>query len=258
MMLKINNVSVTLDGVNCLNKVSIDLNKGEFLGLIGPNGSGKSTLLKAIAGINSISSGSISLDNQNIHSLDSKTRGKQLGYLEQHGEIHWPLTVERLIAFGRIPHMDSWSTLTEEDKQHIDNAMQQTDTSHLKKRIATTLSGGEKCRVLLARVLAGNPDILLVDEPTAALDPAHQLIVMNTLQQYVEAGGSVIIAIHDLSLAAQYCHRLVMLNKGEIANQGQPESVITQDSLSSVYGINAEIENNVNGKIKIHSITLAN
>ena len=258
MSLEISNVSIILDDIKRINEVSFNLKQGELLGLIGPNGSGKSTLLKSIIGINPIDSGNITLNGINIENYDSQLIGQHLGYLEQHGEIHWPLKVDRLVALGRIPHLDTWSSLSNDDQQHIDKAMQQTDTLHLKDRIATTLSGGEKCRVLLARVLAGKPNILLVDEPTAALDPAHQLIVMNTLNQFVNDGGSVIIAIHDLSLASQYCHRLAMLDKGNLENIDAPEKVITQENLKKVYGINAEINTDINGNIRIHSFSLVN
>lgn len=258
MQMDIKNLSVKLGGQYRLDDVSLQLYKGELVGLIGPNGSGKSTLLKTLLGLNSIEQGSIILREKNLFTYDNRERGKLLGYLEQHGEIHWPLSVERLVALGRTPYIDNWAKTSAEDQQHIDNALTQTDTLHLRERIATTLSGGEKCRVLLARVLAGRPDILLVDEPTAALDPAHQLMVMNTLRNIVDEGSSAIIAIHDLTLACRYCDRLAMLNNGKLIIIDVPNKVITTERLASVYGIQAALDNDENGKLRISSYALIN
>ncbi|NOZ54066.1 MAG: ABC transporter ATP-binding protein [Gammaproteobacteria bacterium] len=251
MLLEARSVSLNLSGIQCLNRVDLPLMAGELIGLIGPNGAGKSSLLKVMAGLQKTAHGMVLLQGRNILNHASRERGKILGYLEQNGDIHWPLQVKRLVELGRIPHMPGWVSPGEQDQCRIETALKQTNTWHLKERTATTLSGGEKCRVLLARVLAGEPKILLADEPIAALDPAHQLMVMNSLRQFVDAGGAAIIALHDLSMAARYCDQLALLQDGTLVTKGAPNEVITDARLASVYGIKASLSHDANGSLSV-------
>jgi len=244
-------VSVTLGSIECLNRVDLSLQAGEIIGLIGPNGSGKSSLLKALAGLQKTTHGSVWLEGKNIVHCNSHERGKALGYLEQNGDIHWPLSVKRLVELGRIPHLQGWETLRTQDQHPVEVALQQTDTWHLKDRTVTTLSGGEKCRVLLARVFAGEPKIILADEPIAALDPAHQLMVMDSLRQFAEAGGAAIIALHDLSIAARYCDQLALLQTGQLVIKAAPGEVLTEAHLATVYGIKATLGRDANDGLTI-------
>ncbi len=250
-MLEARAVSVTMDKIQCLNRIDLSLNAGELIGLIGPNGAGKSSLLKAMTGLQKTSEGIVLLEGKNIFHVDVRERGKKLGYLEQNGNIHWPLQVQRLVELGRVPHMPGWANLSEQDQHCVEIALKQTDTWHLRHRIATTLSGGEKCRVLLARVFAGKPNIVLADEPIAALDPAHQLMVMACFRQFVDAGGAAIIALHDLSMAARYCDQLALLEKGKLVTSGIPAKVITQTQLASVYGIKAKLGRDINNCLTV-------
>lgn len=258
MLLEAQSVSLNMGSIQCLDQVDLQLRAGELIGLIGPNGAGKSSLLKAMAGLQKTTHGTVLLQGQNISDCDNRERGKTLGYLEQNGDIHWPLQVKRLVELGRIPHMPDWASPSELEQHQIATALKQTDTWHLKERTATTLSGGEKCRVLLARVLAGEPKIILADEPIATLDPAHQLMVMNNFRQFVDAGGAAIIALHDLSIAARYCHQLALLQDGQLVTKGTPNEVITETRLASVYGIKATLDHDANGCLTVAPYALSN
>lgn len=237
ILFEVTDLSVSIAETTIIKSVELTLKAGELHGLLGPNGAGKSTLLKAMTGLQEFQVGSILLRNENINTYGSDQRGRAIGYLEQNGYIHWPLKVQRLVELGRVPHLPTWTGLSDKDSESVEKALKQTDTWHLRDRISTTLSGGEKCRVLLARVFAGEPDILFADEPIAALDPAHQLMVMNCFRQFVDAGGTAIIAIHDLNMAARYCDKLLLLDKGEMVARGNPDDVLNEENLKSVYGI---------------------
>ncbi len=250
-------VSLTLGSVQCLNRVDLSLKKGELIGLIGPNGSGKSSLLKTLVGLQQPNHGAVWLAGQNIAHCSSGERGKALGYLEQSGTIHWPLQVKRLVELGRTPHLQGWQNLCGEDQHQVELALKQTDTWHLRERIVTTLSGGEKCRVLLARVLAGEPKIILADEPIAALDPAHQLMVMESFRQFTKMGGAAIIALHDLSIAARYCDQLALLQRGKLMIKGTPEEVITKEHLACVFGIKATVGRDANNCLTVAPYALS-
>jgi len=250
-ILEARSVSLTMGAVQCLHRVDLSLKKGELIGLIGPNGSGKSSLLKALVGLQKPTHGSVWLAAQNIAHGGSSERGKTLGYLEQNGDVHWPLQVKRLVELGRIPHLQGWQSLCEQDQRRVETALKQTDTWHLQERIVTTLSGGEKCRVLLARVLAGEPKIILADEPIAALDPAHQLMVMDNFRQFANTGGAAIIALHDLSIAARYCDQLALLQEGKLIIKAAPSEVLTEARLASVYGIKAMLGRDANERLTV-------
>jgi iron complex transport system ATP-binding protein len=230
-------LSIQIGGYSILDKADIDLAPGELLGLIGPNGAGKTTLLRALAGLLHISSGNVQLDGNDLPAMSATQRARKLAYLAQNGEAHWPIQVERLVELGRTPHLSAWQHLSGEDKAIVHQVMQASDTWGLRQRIFTTLSGGERMRVLLARALAVQPEIILADEPVAALDLAHQIDVMNLLLQHCEAGGSAIVVLHDLSLAAHYCHRLQLLQDGRTLAVGQPAEVLTQENLQQAYHI---------------------
>lgn len=236
-LLQASNISLSIDGASILNNVDLELKPGELLGLIGPNGAGKSTLLRSVAGLTHPEIGSVFLDNSNLLEMEPKSRAKMIAYLAQDGPVHWPLIVERLIELGRLPHLDGWQQPSAEDLELINRVMQQTDVEHLRGRIFDTLSGGEAMRVLLARALVTEPTILLADEPVAALDPSHQLKVMQLLRNHCESGGAAIVVLHDLSLASHFCDRLQLLNNGKTVAAGDPAIVLSEQNLSEVYGI---------------------
>jgi iron complex transport system ATP-binding protein len=208
-----------------------------MLGLIGPNGAGKSTLLRLLAGVMKAQTGKLRLDGVMIDSIPQSARARRIAYLPQLSEIAWPMSVERIIGLGRTPHLEPWREPGDEDKAIIEHVMGQTDLLSLRARAFNTLSGGEQARALIARALVTQPDILLADEPVSALDPAHQLDVMNLLRQHCESGRSVIVVLHDLSLAAHYCHRLQLLYQGMTLAEGSAERVLNESNLAKAYEI---------------------
>jgi len=217
-----------------LKAVSLELNRGELLGLIGANGAGKSTLLHAIAGLQS-ATGDITIDDRLIDTIPPHERARIVGIQPQAVSSAWALTVTDIVALGRMPWGD-------EDQAAINRAIERAGVDEFRDRIIDQLSGGERARVWLARVLAGEPQALLADEPIASLDIHYQLAVMAVLQNYSREGKGVIVAIHDLSLAARFCDRLCLLDKGEMIAIGTPKEVLTEALLSTAYGVPVDID----------------
>ncbi|MEN8179698.1 MAG: ABC transporter ATP-binding protein [Pseudomonadota bacterium] len=234
-------LSLTLSGRKILDRVGISLQPGEILGLIGPNGAGKSSLLKIIAGLLSANTGTMHLGGIRYSDIPPAQRARRIAWLSQQGEVHWPLSVETLIELGRAPHLAPWDQPTQKDRDAIERVIKATDLQALRQRPFNTLSGGEQARVLLARALATKPEILLADEPVAALDLAHQLDVMSLLSNYCKAGRGVIVVLHDLSLAAHFCHRLQLLHHGKVLAVGSTESVLSPEHLMKAYRIRPQI-----------------
>jgi iron complex transport system ATP-binding protein len=208
-----------------------------MLGLIGPNGAGKSTLLRLLAGVMAADAGTLTLDGVTMASIPQTERARHIAYLPQLSEIAWPMRVERIIELGRLPHLEPWQEPGAHDRAIIDQVIDQTDLLAFSDRAFNTLSGGEQARVLLARAMVTQPNILLADEPVSALDPAHQLDVMNLLRQHCDDGRAVIVVLHDLSLAAHYCHRLQLLHQGTTLAEGSAESVLNENNLAEAYDI---------------------
>ena len=232
-------LTVTAGTAPILQGVNLTLPKGKLLGLIGPNGAGKSTLLKAVLGLRSIDQGKVTIDGQLLDQLSARARAHLMAYAAQGAPVHWPLTAEHIVALGRIPHLDPWQKISSADMAAIESAMKETDSLHLRDRVVTTLSGGERACVLLARAIVTAAPYLLADEPVAALDPYHQLQVMDILRQRADMGQGVLIVLHDLSLARRFCDELLLLNKGQVLAYGSPEDVLTADNLEKAYNIRA-------------------
>ncbi len=234
-LIEAQNIRVSFDGLPILQGVDLELGKGEVLGLIGPNGAGKSTLLKVLIG-------ELIPELGTVRILDGKkdTMAKKVAYLPQGQVIYWPLSVKRLVSLGRIPHLMPWEQLGEEDEKAIAQAMEDTDVAHLKDRFVDHLAGGERNLVLLARALATQPSVLLADEPVQGLDPAHGLQVMELLSRFVNHERGAIVVLHDLTLAARFCHRLVLLDQGNVLASGRPEEVLVPENLKKSYHIEAK------------------
>ena len=230
-------VTVRLSGTALVDGASLTAEAGRLVGLIGPNGAGKTTLLRALLGLVEMAGGRVVLAGRDMTDMPAHRRARHLGYLPQGGVIHWPITVDRLVTLGRLPHQEPWRSLSAADRRAVADALVATDVAHLRHRVATTLSGGERTRALLARVLATGAPIILVDEPIAGLDPEHQLAVMTLLAGLAEQGRTVLAVLHDLGLAARFCHQLVLLDKGGVVASGPPAEVLTTDNLARVYRI---------------------
>ncbi len=218
---------------NRLNSVSFELQSGEMLGLIGPNGAGKSTLLNAVAGIEP-SEGEIRINGSSLETISSKQRAQIIGLHPQSIDSVWSISVNDVIELGRLPWGDKNSAA-------IDAAIEKTNLHGFTQRRVNELSGGERARVWLARVLAGTPQILLADEPIANLDIHYQLAVMDVLRDYAMEGRGVIVAVHDLGIAARYCHRLCLMKEGHVFAVGTPAEVLDPELLAEVYQINVRV-----------------
>ena len=242
MLIHAHNLSFSYAQQTVLDNISLSLQAGQLIGLIGPNGASKSTLLKLLAGLYKPQQGDIQLLGRALSAWPAMERGRVLAWLEQQGAIHWPLSVERLVALGRLPHLTSWQTISAVDEAAIEHTLEATNVLHLRKRSAQTLSGGERSRVLLARALAGQPRVLLADEPIATLDLAHQLQIMQLLRDIAQGEAGVIVVLHDLSLAARYCDQLYLLQQGRVVAQGTPPQVLTEALLRKVYGVECAIQ----------------
>ena len=230
-------ITVTFDGRQILQQTDIRLQPGELLGLIGPNGAGKTTLLRVLAGLLPQEIGQVTLGGVNLTTMEWSARAREIAYLAQNGEAHWPIEVERLVELGRTPHLSTWQRPGDADRAIVAQALRSTDTWNLRHRRFTTLSGGERMRVLMARAMAVKPRILLADEPVAALDPAHQLEIMGLLKQHCQQGGSAIVVLHDLALAAHFCDRLQLLDGGKTVAVGTAEQVLNEEHLRQVYNL---------------------
>jgi len=237
--LETDSLSVGYSGTTVVDKVTLTAEAGQVIGLIGPNGAGKTSLIKALSGLIVPCSGRVVLDGKALQDWTRDSLARSIGYLSQNRMVHWPVTVERLVSLGRLPHRTPWQSLTADDEAAIDEALEAADVANIRMRTVTTLSGGELARVLLARVLAGQPRILLADEPVSGLDPRHRLQVLDRMRALANEGRLVIIVLHDLTLASRYCDRLILLDGGQVVADGRPEEVLQADRLSSVYGVGA-------------------
>lgn len=234
-------ISFFRKGRSVLNTVDLEIKRGELIGLIGPNGAGKSTLLKLMMNIWEPTAGSIMLDGKKLGEWTQKMLARQLAYLPQNLMIESAFTCKEVVMMGRYAHLNRFERASTKDVLMVQEAMARTRTTPLSDRLITELSGGERQRVLLARTLAQEAKLILLDEPTANLDPHAQLDLLNLIESLLEKGFTVLMAIHDLNLAARYARRLVLLHEGKIVADGIPEAVLTPDHLRSVYGIEAEI-----------------
>jgi len=219
-----------------LKNVSCDIRKGEFLGIIGPNGSGKTTLLKVIDGILKPQEGDVWIDGISGNKISRNNLAKTIAVVAQDSQMIFPFCVHEIVLMGRAPHLNRWRFEGEADFRIARKAMEMTDTLALANRSMSALSGGERQRVLIARALAQQPQILLLDEPTAFLDIKHQVNFFDLVRSLNKNSALTVIAVtHDINLASLYCDRIILMKDGRIHCLGSPEEVIVETNIKEVY-----------------------
>ncbi|MDZ4776804.1 MAG: ABC transporter ATP-binding protein [Alphaproteobacteria bacterium] len=247
MILAAEALSVVVDGRTLLDKVSLSLAPGELLAVLGPNGAGKSTLLNALAGLTAPTSGRVTLDGRELSTWSPRDMAAARAFLPQNGALDWPLKVERVVALGRLPLAGLWGEARDAETQAIDEALDAMDARSLKGRVATTLSGGELARVLLARAIVGKPRVLIADEPLAGLDPRHQIDALTRLRRMADDGRAIILALHDLDLAARFATRVALLADGKLIADGAPQETLTTTRIAEAFGVEARVGADADG-----------
>jgi len=234
-------VSVALGGVDVLSGVSLSVEGGTFLGLIGPNGAGKTTLLRTVNGVVEPEEGWVRITGEDVHALPSKAASRLVATVPQDTSLSFDFPVQKVVEMGRHPHLDRLGRETgppdpiDRDADPVERAMERADVTRFADRPVTEVSGGERGRVLLARALAQDAPVLLLDEPTASHDINHQIRTLELVRDLVDGGKTAIAAIHDLDLAARYCDELALLSGGTVAARGDPGSVLEADALGSAF-----------------------
>lgn len=242
MRLQVTNLKVGYDAHQIIEDLSIDIPDGQITTIIGANGCGKSTLLKAITRLIPYQSGSVILDGRSIEQMNTKALARELAILPQNPESTSGLLVEELISYGRFPHQKLFSNLTQKDKDIIEWALEVTNTIEFRKRTVDALSGGQKQRVWIALALAQETDIILLDEPTTYLDMAHQLEILELLQQLNQKEKrTIVMVLHDLNQAARFSDYIIALTNGSLVKAGVPLEIMQKDILKKVFQIEATI-----------------
>lgn len=233
-----------------IEQVSFALRKGEMVALVGPNGAGKTTLLRAIAGIEA-SRGRLVLGGIGMIETPPQERAKKIAYLPQGHVFHWPMAVDAVVALGRLPHADQFARLGPADEAAVAKAIAATGIEAFAQRAVTTLSGGERARVALARVLATEASVIMADEPTVSLDPRHQLVVMDLLRNAARSGGAVLTVVHDLALATRFCDRVLVMQKGKLVADAPPQQALSSERIAAIFGVDAVMVETGDGRVPI-------
>jgi iron complex transport system ATP-binding protein len=232
-------LNVMLTGRVVLSDISLSLSSGHLVALVGPNGAGKTTLLRALSGL-VVSDGAVHVGGDTLSSLSLRQRARRFAYLPQGHVMHWPLPARDIVALGRYPHGSTDpARLTPGDAEAVLRAMQAADVVEFADRRVTELSGGERSRVALARVFAVEAPVILADEPTASLDPRHQIDVMKSLRAAADRGALVIVVTHDLGLAGRFADDVVVLSQGRLVAQGGAAEALSERVMADVFRISA-------------------
>ncbi len=222
---------VVLDSIGFTSKAP------QFIGIIGPNGAGKTTLMRCLAGLVAPASGSVFFGDLLLSRMPAKARSQAIAFLPQDRHVHWELSCAEIVMLGRLPHRSGFAAPSDNDHKVVEDAMVHMDVRKFSDRSFDSLSGGEQARVLIARMLAQQPSLLIADEPVNGLDPAHQISLMKTFRDIVSTGKTVIASLHDMPLASRWCDRLLLLNHGKLVADNTPEKVLSKEHMSSVFGV---------------------
>ena len=242
-ILDISNISLSFRDKLILSNVSLEVSAGEFFVIIGPNGAGKTSLLKVLSGLQKAQKGTVTIKDKNILNYRRRNLSQIMAIVPQHIEVGFPFTVADTVIMGRSPHLGILGMEGENDFHIAEEAMKFTDVSHLTDRKLFQLSGGELQRVIIARAICQQPEIILLDEPTTALDPAHQLKIMDLMEKFRREHGTTIIMVsHDLNLASMYGDRVLLLKSGRVVKTGDPKSVLNKELLEDSYGCRIQID----------------
>ncbi|MDG5759359.1 heme ABC transporter ATP-binding protein [Natronococcus sp. A-GB1] len=237
----VEDVAVSFGETTVLKDVSITIEPGELVGLVGPNGAGKTTLLRAMSGSLEPDRGAVDVDGAPLHERSSKAASRLVAVVPQNTDLSFSFDVRTIVEMGRYPHRSRFSPPGEADRAAVDRALERTRTAKFADRPIDEVSGGERQRVVLARAIAQQTPILLLDEPTASLDVNHQIETLELVREFVAEGRTAVAAIHDLNLAARYCDRLVVLSEGSVLESGPPESVLNRSVLAAAFDANAVV-----------------
>lgn len=240
-LLTANEISFAFDNRGILEKVSLGIAAGEFVGLIGANGSGKTTLLRILLGLLAADAGKVLLGGDSIKSLSRREIARRATLVRQDTTVDFDFTAREIVAMGRTPYLGRFTPEKAADRAAILEAMRATETENFANRFVTQLSGGERQRVHIARAVAQETRIILLDEPTSNLDLTHQFEALRLVKNITRTGKAALAAIHDLSLAARFCDRLLLLSNGRVVAGGEPFEVITETNLLDHFGLRARV-----------------
>jgi len=236
--LQVENLTYDIGGTRILKGITFDVEENTFVGVIGPNGSGKSTMLKSIYGVNRPSGGNIYFEGENLLEVSGKDRAKKIAVLAQESGGQFDFSVQQVVEMGRYPHKDTLENYSKHDLEIVDRVLREMKLDNYRERSFNTLSGGEKQRVLIARLLVQESKFIILDEPTNHLDIGYQIEIMNIIKKM---GVTVLSAIHDMNMAAIYCDKLVIMKNGEVVTQGSVEETLTSEMLKNLFNVDAEI-----------------
>ena len=241
-------LTVVRGGRRILDGATVSVASGSMTAILGPNGSGKSTLLRVLTGLWRTAGGAVHLDGEPLEALSRSLIARRVAFLPQDTHCDFAFTVEEMVAMGRHPHLGAFASARAEDRRAVEKAIATCDLDHLRWRTIDRLSGGERQRVVIARCLAAEPAVLLLDEPTAHLDLEHALMVLSLCRSLTARGTAVVFATHDLGNAARFASQTVLLSEGRVVATGTPAAVLTPLRLKEVFGVDTQILMTADGR----------
>lgn len=248
-MIEIKNLTFSYHDKNVLKNISLRVDNGEILGILGPNGSGKTTLINILNGYLRKDNGEIIIKNKRIEEYSRKELARIMGVVPQDTVPAFDFTVYDIVAMGRYPHLGIMDPISDRDKMLILEALKKTGLYELRDKSIREISGGEKQRVFIARVIAQGPEIILLDEPTSNLDIRYQIEILEIIEKMRSEGKTILMSMHDVNLAIRYCTKLALISQGMIYSMGNPNDVINEESIEKVYGIKGRIIRNGKNRI---------